>query len=61
MMDDGDLNDEEEASVYAPNRCMNVIGYDPEEGDIVCGDACSPSAQMCHFCLTSAHRMTGMF
>ena len=43
-----------------PGRCMNIIGYDPEEGDIVCGESCNPAEQLCHFCRCGLHRMTGL-
>lgn len=39
---------------------MNVLGED-ETGEVVCGDACNPGEQICHFCLTHGHRMTYLF
>ena len=53
-----DLDDEDLEGLYVPGKCTNVIGYDPEEGDIVCGDACNPAEQFCHYCRTKGHRMT---
>ena len=53
MLDDSLL-----ASLYVPGKCVNVIGYDPEtDEDIICGDACNPNEQICHFCRTEAHNM----
>ena len=65
-MGDGDEHllaeeDLDDASLYAPGTCKNILGYDPEEGDIICGSACNPSEQLCHYCRTRGHRMTGMF
>jgi hypothetical protein len=62
----GALNDDnhsmgEPENLYVPGRCCNVIGYDPEEGDILCESPCNPAEQICHYCLTRGHRMTGLF
>ena len=46
------------ADLYVPGRCMNVLGYDDDDDPVICGDACNPSEQLCHFCRVSAHRMT---
>ena len=36
---------------YVPGRCLNVLGIDDETGEeIVCGDDCNPSEQLCHAC-----------
>jgi len=49
------------ADLYVPGKCNNILGYDPDEGDFLCGAACNPGEQMCHFCRTAAHRITEMF
>lgn len=41
---------------FTVGQCLNVIDFiDGQE--IICGAACNPSEQMCHFCLTQSHRM----
>lgn len=42
---------------FTPGKCLNVIDFDENGEEIVCGSACNPSEQMCHFCLTQSHRM----
>ena len=38
---------------YVQGKCTMVIGYEPEtDEEIVCGDACNPAEQICHFCRT---------
>ena len=34
------------ADLYVPGKCNNILGYDPDEGDFVCGAACNPGEQM---------------
>ena len=59
--DNHSQGDDDYSHLYAPGKCMNVIGYDPETGDEeICGDACGPNDQLCHYCLTEGHRMTGL-
>lgn len=53
---------EDPPDLYVPGKCMNVLGVDPETGEEeICGDACNPSEQICHYCRTQGHRITGMF
>ena len=59
LLDADDLD--EPLDLYVPGKCMNLLGYDPETGqEEICGDACNPSEQLCHFCRTQAHRTTGL-
>ena len=54
--------DEDPPNLYTPGKCMHIIGHDPETGeDVICGDACNPAEQLCHWCRTNSHRMTDMF
>lgn len=60
LLQDGDLDDP--VDLYVPGKCMNVLGWDDEtDQEIVCGDACNPNEQLCHYCLTKGHRFTDMF
>lgn len=35
----------------AEGSCQNVIGYDSNEEEELCGGPCSPYSQICKFCL----------
>jgi hypothetical protein len=48
-------------NLYTPGKCMNVLGTNEEGEEEICGDACNPAEQMCHWCRTQSHRITGMF
>lgn len=50
------------AALYAPGKCMAILGFDEDTNeDILCESACNPQEQLCHYCRTQGHRMTGMF
>ena len=61
-MGDPDENDEN-ASLYEnreKGKCNNLLGYDSDGEPVICGDQCNPAEQMCIFCRTMGHRMTGL-
>ncbi len=39
---------------------MNVLGHDPDLGDILCDTEISISEQICQTCLMHGHHMTGL-
>ena len=52
FIDDSELPDAGDVDVYMQTigKCMNVLGEEDDGTEVICGDACNPSEQVCHSC-----------
>ncbi len=46
--------DRDLAAHFNLGRCRNVLNYDEDGNEVICGDECSPADQMCQWCLRNA-------
>lgn len=61
FIDDSENHSQGDGNVYTPGQCQMTIGYDPEtDEEVLCLNPCNPAEQICHFCRTQGHRMTGL-
>lgn len=37
-------------NVYVPGKCINTIDYTSDDEEVLCGEECNPSEQLCHGC-----------
>lgn len=61
FIDDSNHSQGDDGLAHASGKCLNVLDITEDGQEIICGEACNPAEQMCHWCRTMGHRMTGMF
>jgi hypothetical protein len=44
---------------YVPGKC-NMISFNENGDEVVCGNDCNPAEQICHDCRVFGHRLTGL-
>ncbi len=54
------MEEEYDTARVVQGKCINVVAVDENGVDVICGQDCNPSEQLCHYCLVAGHRMTGL-
>jgi hypothetical protein len=51
------FENEVEDQLYPTSACTNVVSVTDDGVDVLCGEPCNPSEQICHYCRVNFHRI----